>query len=102
MARATPEEVSREIATLLALDRAAMRVPSVEKATPVTESPWPSSRATSFPVARSQSRAVRSPDPVARRVPSGEKATLITSFPWPASRAISVPVAKSHNRADRS
>jgi hypothetical protein len=45
---------------------------------------WPSSAATTLPVAASHSRAVASPEPVRTREPSGEKATLGTSPVWKA------------------
>ena len=64
----------------------------------MTSSPWPSSRAVSIPVAKSQSRAVVSDDPLARRIPSGEKVTVAIAPSWASSRSISVLVAKSQTR----
>ena len=47
----------------------------------------------------SQTRTVRSAEPVARRVPSGETATVQTRSGWPLSSKIISPESTSHNLA---
>ena len=78
----------------------ATRVPSGLNATAFTAPSW-SSRASSAPVAASNTRAEPSPLPVATRVPSGLNATAFTEPSW-SSRASSAPVAASNTRADPS
>ena len=53
-------------------------MPSGENATPYTQLVWPCKVVRVVPVARSQIRAVPSPEAVASRVPSGENATPYT------------------------
>ncbi|PVH67896.1 hypothetical protein DL98DRAFT_523074 [Cadophora sp. DSE1049] len=63
-------------------------LPSGEKATDEVDEAklvWPSSVCSGAPVAVSQSRTVRSPDPDTTCLPSGEKATEETLSVWPSS-----------------
>jgi hypothetical protein len=77
--------VASQSRTVWSPEADASRVPSVEKATDVTQAVWPSSVCSDAPVVASQSRTVWSPEADASRVPSVEKATDVTLAVWPSS-----------------
>ena len=62
----------------------------------------PVKAASSRPVARSQSRSVRSSEPETARRPSGVTATALTQAPWPSRVASSAPCSRSQTLSVRS
>jgi hypothetical protein len=84
-----------QILTVSSLDADASRVESWEKATELTQPPWPSSVCRQAPLPASQILTVPSYDVDASRVESCEKATDLTELPWPASVCRQAPIPLS-------
>mmetsp|Transcript_529 Transcript_529/g.1149 ORF Transcript_529/g.1149 Transcript_529/m.1149 type:complete len:240 (-) Transcript_529:619-1338(-) len=91
--------LTRNTRAVLSREQVASILPSVEKATPVTHSPWSRITYSSCALSVSHSRAVQSTEAVASCVPSGLKATLVTPSSCPSKIATCWPVLASHRRA---